>query len=167
MIHYNDSDYLMHYGVLGMKWGQRRVRIHSEKAKIGRQSSREWHDIARSEKAKGKSAKTVAKDRERAAKDLAYAKKHEAKAKKIQNKHQGRAGNIAYNRVKNTSTGKLIAQSLLLGTYGSLKYHQAKSYGKSTGKSIVEGFLYGMGDNATRGLLSIVEPRVGTKKNKK
>ena len=41
------EDELYHYGVLGMKWGQHRVRRNEEKAKLSRQSAKEWDEMAR------------------------------------------------------------------------------------------------------------------------
>lgn len=140
MEHYNDSDYLYHYGVLGMKWGQRRARINASKSANFRRSGR-----------------------------IEKANKYAAKSRKIEKKHRARAGDKAYNRVKSTSTGKLIGQSLLMGTYGTLKYHQAKSKGNSTGKAAVKGLLYQMGNSVAYGGLAIAEPRItaASKKNKK
>lgn len=131
MEHYNDLGYLYHYGVLGMKWGQRRVRINTEKAAKAKRSG-----------------------------DTASANKFSNKAKKIEAKHRGRAGNKAYDRVKATSTGKLYLQSMALGTYGTLKYHQAKAKGNSTGKAIVKGLLGYGANQLTRGAAAIAEPRV-------
>lgn len=140
MKHYNDTDYLCHYGVLGMKWGQRRVRINTQKAQKARR--------------KGNTEK---------------AKKFSSKAKKIEAKHRGRAGDKAYERVKERSTAKLFGQSMLMGTYGALKYQQAKAKGNTTGKAAVKGLLFNVGNNATSGVLAIAEPRVTAeyKKTKK
>lgn len=140
MIYYlnNSPEYLMHYGVLGMKWGQRRARKNASRSVNFRRSGQ-----------------------------IEKAKKYAIKARKIESKHRSRAGDKAYNRVKATSTGKLIGQSILMGTYGSLKYHQAKTKGNSTGKAAVTGVLHNIGNIATNGILGVVEPRANASGNKK
>lgn len=147
------NDELMHYGVLGMKWGQRRARIANEKSKFHAKRAREdrkdqlyrganWH-TKRSEKLANK-------------------------AKKIQQKHERLSGGKkVYNRVKNTSTKKLIGQSLIYGTYGALKYHQLRSKDVSIGKSYILSILNNAGNLATSGISSIVEPRISNPKKKK
>lgn len=137
MNYYFNNDYLIHYGVLGMKWGQRRARIASEKA--SKYSS------------KGKTSKAA---------------KYSEKATRISSKHKRLGGTAAYNRVKNTSTGKAIVQSSLMSTYGALKYNEARGKGASRGKALVKGIIYGNVNRATAGLLSVVEPRLDKKKIK-
>lgn len=132
-----DNSYLMHYGVLGMKWGVRRARKNKEKAQKAKVSANEWDEIAKNAKARGKT-----------------------KAQKIEQKHKDRADTKTYNRVKNTRTAKLVGESLVLGTYGALKYNQARVNGSSRGLSILNGLLYGTGNSLTGGLASIVEPRM-------
>lgn len=154
------NEELYHYGVLGMKWGQHRAKKNVSKAKTARESAKEWDEIARDASSKGKT-KAAAKYKRYAAEDRASAKKYDSKAKQIEQKHRRRAGSKTYDRVKNTSTGKLFAQSMLMGTYGTLKYQQAKAEkNTSTGKAVVRGILYGAGNNLTYGGLSVVEPRL-------
>lgn len=136
-MNHEQADYLQHYGVLGMKWGQRRARINAVKSNKAR--------------AKGNTEK---------------ANKLSAKSKRIEAKHRDRAGNKAYNRVKKTKTGKLVAQSMLMGTYGTLNYHRMRAKGNKMGKSAVAGILSGVGNAHTGGLLSVVEPRVGQNNRK-
>lgn len=124
------NDYLAHYGVLGMKWGVHRARKNQQKA-----------------------AKARAKGNTEAA------NKYAAKAKKIEQKHVDRTDRKTYNRVKNTSAAKLYGESLVLGTYGALKYNQARANGSTRGKSIVDGLVMGVANDLTGGLLSIAEPR--------
>ena len=69
-----------HYGVKGMKWGRRKARPdYAGQARLARESSREWDEMARYAEQKGK-AKRAAKYRQRAASDLAEAREYERQA---------------------------------------------------------------------------------------
>ena len=136
---YKSANYLSHYGVLGMKWGQRRARHYAAKAKNAK-----------------------------AAGDRAKALEYANKSKKIEQKHTARAGSKeVYNRVKNQSTAKLVGKSLLMGTYGTLNYERLRAENKSKGLSFVAGVASQVGSNLTNHAMEIVEPRyTATAKNK-
>lgn len=138
MNHNEANDILMHYGVLGMKWGQRRARKFATKSAKA--------------SAKGKTEK---------------AQKYKAKSEKIKSYHQKMGGKKTYERVAKTSTGKAIAQSMLMGTYGSLKYNEARAKGQKRGKAAVNGLLYGAANSSTGGIVSVVEPRLRKKRGGK
>lgn len=158
-----DNSYLMHYGVLGMKWGIHRAQKNKKKAQNAKVSANEWDELAKNAKARGET-KAASKYREYAAKDRAAAQRYQTKSQKIEQKHKDRTSVKTYNRVKNTSTAKLIGESMVLGTYGALKYNQARASGMKRGMSVVTGLLGGTLDMATLGVWRHAEPRRTAKK---
>ena len=126
-----DNSYLEHYGVLGMKWGIRRARKNKQKAA-----------------------------RARARGDTESAAKYSNRARAIEQKHKDLAGSDTYNRVKNMSNAKAVGQTLVFGTYGALKYNQARSAGSGRLRSAAEGIIYLNADILSGGLARVVEPRV-------
>lgn len=163
----NRENELYHYGVLGMKWGVRRA------ARQATVDSRTQYKKASKEldRAINRSNRTLIGKKRRAAAQANLTEKAEAydkaeKAYKTEYKKakadavdklyskQNKAANKAVNEM---STGKAIGQSLLLGSYGALKYNEAKARGQSTGKAAVEGILYNTANNFTYGTMSTVK----------
>lgn len=126
------NDELMHYGVLGMRWGVRRAQNKLAKAKQLR--------------SKGQTAK---------------AQRLEAKAKKSLAKHERYSGGKkVVNYTKNESLGKTLVKSYLMGTYGALKYNEARAKGADRGKAAVDAVLISNMNTSLGGLMSVVEPRL-------
>lgn len=122
---------LMHYGVLGMRWGVRRSEAQLRKARqLKRQGQKE----------KGEAL--------------------EAKAKRNLKKHNLYSGQGTIEYTKRESLGKTIVKSMLLGTYGTLRYNEARARGDTRFQAAVDGGVAWLLNYSSYGGLSVVEPRL-------
>lgn len=130
---------LRHYGVLGMKWGIRRARRKG--------AAQAYKD--RLAKAKTHKEKRAAKEEyERAKND----KSHDVA---IANRLYSKQSKAVNRRVANMDMGKALVQSYLMGSYGALKYNEARANRyASRGQAAVEGLMFNIGNTMVYGGLS-------------
>lgn len=160
-----------------MKWGVRRAQKLQKRADKHRSYAKDTMDMAReidkeansyakaAKSATGRKQKRLNRMAESARSDADHyrevakeynsiASANVAKSKKIKAKHEKRGGKDAYKMVENTNTGKLIGQSLLLGSFGALRYNQERLKGVSRGKAIGVAIINEWANNMTFGAVS-------------
>lgn len=136
-------DELYHYGVPGMKWGQRKARFYSSNAKKSRESAKEWKEIgdykSKKLRSKGrikKANRVAAKYDRRVKSDLRDAKIYEHNLKKEQSKNKFREarGNV----YKTRSRGAKVATNIISGPFANRTYNSViAAGGTKTGARIV------------------------------
>ena len=160
---YRYPNCLCHYGVLGMKWGQRRARkAISEsgralkKASHYQEKNKKYLQVAKDQKAAGKSNVRALRKAKKARSDRDYWNS-ESKYQKTRSKNitegtiRKSGGKTTYDRLSKMSTAKAVGQSIALGSYGALKYNQYRAADVSKGRSVVKALTYQFIDNMTLG----------------
>ena len=140
------DDVLYHYGVKGMRWGQRRAqkretRINRTISKLGTQkkNNRNWYDEAQAESQEryGHNAKKLKKvqasnkaafDTTETINNYSIAKQKAKLDKNYKNSAEYKSAKSKYNKVQ--------TQTMLLGTVGHQRVESLKNQGKS-GKAAV------------------------------
>lgn len=174
----NDGE-LKHYGVIGMKWGIRRAarKATADVRKARRAASREanrainrnngtWVGKNRREAAEKNMFDAIKRyDKADKAYKAAYKKAKEQATKDMYEKKGYDKATV--ERVSKMSAGKAVGQSILMGSYGALKYNEAKAEGKSTGKAYVKAVIAANMNTATVGLVSTIDGIDTRRTNKK
>lgn len=134
LINYNEE--LKHYGVLGMKWGQRKAKQRGETYKYTSWNTNRHKNAARKLLAKARSAKSGSK------KQMKLKEKAKIREKKAlaSQKYDDLQSDYAKNTAKVGST--LIGQWLTLpGVRNS--YQRMRASGSSKGKAAIASLLFG------------------------
>lgn len=164
------------------KYAKKAAKYQAKADKYNK-SAKEWNRAAKSyKKSFGGTDDTTLKSEQYAYSAKRKAKKYEAKAKAAMNKgsaktakaieknearlkkHEALAGKDTIDRVKAQSTGKTLAQSYVFGSYGALKYNQARAAGAGRGKAAVDATLNAYANAFTGGWRSVIEPRVNKRR---
>lgn len=119
-----NEDYLIHYGVLGMKWGMHRA---AKKGTSYKYSSVRTKSLEKSlSKAKAKDAKNSTE-------------KTKAKVNKLSSslKTSKKTDSARLSYAKKTSVGKGIAQQMLFGPIGARTYQSMRATGKSRSDALL------------------------------
>lgn len=127
---------LYHYGVKGMKWGERKAQKYERKTVSSRESAAEWKEIGQRKADKLRSKgfnltanKVQAKYDKRSDLDLRDANIYSNKAAVARRKQNFR---VARNNISNSrSRGSKVVTAIMAGPFGNRLYDSALASGES------------------------------------
>lgn len=108
---YNEQDYLMHYGVVGMKWGMRKARNNGVTYAYKSHGQKKYENKVQTLKSKNAPAKKI--------------KSAETKLQTFKQRDLNRQQYAA-----KTNVGKGVAKTLLMGPFGAGNYNRLRAAGK-------------------------------------
>ena len=172
-----DEQSLKHYGVLGMRWGMRKRAYYDSsvrtartaKESANRQYNRDFDKASRihlSNKKWNKDADKAAASGARLNKaEKAYKKAYkEARLKSVDHMTKLGYDKKTAERVAKLGAGKLMVQSLFMGSYGALKYNQFKTRGVKSSSAATRAILANGLNTLTLGALAGYDRRSRIKK---
>ena len=138
MKEHNHSDELLHYGVLGMKWGVKKASKSGSSYEYKSHSTKKWEKRANENK-------TIADvyDRNGLSKTASIYREKASRASKIATRsrqHDSKMLSIA----KKTNVGSVIATNVLLGPWGNKTYSSVIASGGSKGAAVATTVLSGI-----------------------
>lgn len=146
MWQYNHTNELMHYGKKGMRWGKRSThpKVVSNIVRnglLGGYGNQKYNQARSQNKSIAKSVGIGLKNQVGNLATLGYKEIKDSKT-------------ITGDKSK-TTVGKSIVKSLLLTSYGGVKYNQLRQNNKSRGEAYVKAFAAGTVNLASAGYLQV------------
>lgn len=162
-----DNTNLQHYGVVGMKWGVRRARNKQAKENYKKAEDKAFKAYEKSinsiEKGYKRGQNLSKKDYAReAAAERKYQQAHKAakqqyKSDKSKSNDLKIANKLYSKNSKEMNMGEAVLKSLLMGSYGTMKYEKARSEGSGVASSAGKAVLKNAGNTYALGVPSLVE----------